>query len=57
MRDCVLGMVILILGVVASSVLLVALLRGAAYNEKSSEKEYEKFKKDYIDKKNKKDDL
>lgn len=57
MRNCVLGMVILILGVVASSVLLVALLRGAAYNEKSSEKEYEKFKKDYIDKKNKKDDL
>lgn len=50
-------MVILFLGVVASLVLLVALLRGAAYNEKSSEKEYEKFKKEYIDKKSKKDDL
>ncbi len=50
-------MLFFLIGVVAISVLLVALLRGAAYNEKSSEKEYEKFKKDYIDKKSKKDDL
>lgn len=50
-------MIILLICVVAISILLVALLRGAAYNEKSSEKEYEKFKKDYIDKKSKRDDL